>query len=143
MRPRIDIVALADDTNMSDILQTAIQYRYSRIPIFHKDIDNIVGMVICKDLLAKAIDIQQKTSSNTSSNTSSSISSSSDSSQGRISELTAAEIMEATYFIPETMTLWTAMQELRKRRLQMAIVVDEYGGTAGLVTFEDILEQVL
>jgi CBS domain containing-hemolysin-like protein len=57
--------------------------------------------------------------------------------------LTAEDLMEPTYFIPETMTLWTALHELRKRRLHMAIVVDEYGGTAGLVTFEDILEQVL
>jgi CBS domain containing-hemolysin-like protein len=57
--------------------------------------------------------------------------------------LPAEDLRESTYFIPETMTLWAAMHELRKRRLQMAIVVDEYGGTAGLVTFEDILEQIV
>lgn len=51
--------------------------------------------------------------------------------------------MESTYYIPETMTAWDALQELRKRRLHMAIVVDEYGGTAGLVTLEDILEEVV
>ena len=50
--------------------------------------------------------------------------------------------MQPTYFIPESMSIWTALQEMRRRRLHMAIVVDEYGGTAGLVTFEDILEEV-
>ena len=51
--------------------------------------------------------------------------------------------MKPTYFIPETMTTWDALQEMRKRRLHMAVVVDEYGGTAGLVTLEDILEEVV
>jgi CBS domain containing-hemolysin-like protein len=50
--------------------------------------------------------------------------------------------MQPTYFIPETMTAWNALQEMRRRRIHMAIVVDEYGGTSGLVTFEDILEEV-
>jgi CBS domain containing-hemolysin-like protein len=52
-------------------------------------------------------------------------------------------MMEKTYFIPETMSTWDALQEMRKRRLHMAIVVDEYGGTAGLVTLEDLLEEVV
>ena len=51
--------------------------------------------------------------------------------------------MQPTYFIPETMKAWTALQEMKRRRIHMAIVVDEYGGTSGLVTFEDILEEVV
>jgi CBS domain containing-hemolysin-like protein len=57
--------------------------------------------------------------------------------------LSASKLLEPTYYIPETMSCWNALQEMRKRRLHMAIVVDEYGGTAGLVTFEDILEEVV
>ncbi len=57
--------------------------------------------------------------------------------------MTATQLMQKTYFIPETMNAWNALQEMRRRRIHMAIVVDEYGGTSGLVTFEDILEEVL
>ena len=57
--------------------------------------------------------------------------------------LTAKDIMQPTYFIPETMSTWNALQALQRRRMQLAIVVDEYGGTSGLVTFEDILEEVV
>uniref|UniRef100_A0A7S2FGG7 CBS domain-containing protein n=1 Tax=Octactis speculum TaxID=3111310 RepID=A0A7S2FGG7_9STRA len=56
---------------------------------------------------------------------------------------TVSEIMEPTYFVPETMVVQRVLEEMRKRRLHMAIVVDEYGGTAGLVTLEDILEEVV
>jgi Mg2+/Co2+ transporter CorB len=54
----------------------------------------------------------------------------------------ACDLMQPAYFIPETMKTWKALQEMKQRRVHMAIVVDEYGGTAGLVTFEDILEEV-
>lgn len=58
-------------------------------------------------------------------------------------DLTAKDLMEKPYFIPETMSCWNALQEMRRRRVHIAIVVDEYGGTSGLVTFEDILEEVV
>jgi CBS domain containing-hemolysin-like protein len=63
--------------------------------------------------------------------------------QERWASLTVADFMEKTYFIPESMSCWVALQELRRRRIHMAIVVDEYGGTAGLVTLEDLLEEVV
>ena len=57
-------------------------------------------------------------------------------------QLTAKDLMEKTYFVPETMSALSALEEMQRRRVHMAVVVDEYGGTAGLVTFEDILEEV-
>ena len=63
--------------------------------------------------------------------------------QEQWANLTAADFLEPTYFIPETMSCWAALQEMRRRRLHLAVVVDEYGGTAGLVTLEDLLEEVV
>ena len=59
------------------------------------------------------------------------------------SSLTAQSFLERTYFVPESMTCWVALQEMRKNRIHLAIVVDEYGGTAGLVSLEDLLEEVV
>ena len=59
------------------------------------------------------------------------------------SSMTVRDFIEPTYYIPETMTCWAALQEMRKKRIHLAVVVDEYGGTAGLVTFEDLLEEVV
>ena len=63
--------------------------------------------------------------------------------QEQWSSLTAQSFLERTYFVPETMSCWVALQEMRKNRIHLAIVVDEYGGTAGLVSLEDLLEEVV
>jgi len=133
MQPRIDMVAVPEDATAMEILKTFMDTKYSRIPVYKESIDNIVGVIFSKDLLfsmelptnvhdqelllPKMGDAWVK--------------------------LSAKEMMEDTYFIPETMTTWNALQEMRKRRVHLAIVVDEYGGTSGLVTFEDILEEVV
>lgn len=134
MQPRIDIVAVSEDTSATEILKTFMSTKYSRIPVYKESVDNIVGVVFSKDLLfsmelptftlANGVVPLPKMNSNW-------------------ATLSAAQMMEPTYFIPETMTTWNALQEMRKRRVHMAIVVDEYGGTSGLVTFEDILEEVV
>ena len=135
MQPRVDMIALPESASATEILNLAISTKYSRIPIFRGDIDNIVGVVFTKDLLdfmnipndAFTRDLikfrpQMKE---------------------EWTETNATQLMKPTYFIPETMNTWNALQEMRRRRLHLAIVVDEYGGTAGLVTFEDILEEVV
>jgi CBS domain containing-hemolysin-like protein len=180
MRPRVEIVAVSMDANATEILQTAIRTRYSRIPVYRGDIDNIVGILFSKDLLEYietpqyADSLSTSTSSISNSNSDSNSNSNSLSSvvpndagmdstsikrysqslatvgstrQPKLSALwqglTASKMLEKTYYIPETMSCWNALQEMRKRRSHMAVVVDEYGGTSGLVTFEDLLEEVV
>ena len=144
MKPRVDIVGVSETDSASDILKIVVENRYSRIPVYKGDVDNVVGIVYSKDLL----EVFSRTLVGDEHDLGSPIAKSSsniDTSEKHVTwkDLTAELIMEPTYFIPETMTAWTALQEMRKRRLHMAIVVDEYGGTAGLVTFEDILEEVV
>ena len=132
MQPRVDIVAVAEGTSATDILKAAIRTKYSRIPVYKGDIDNIVGVLFVKDLLDYMNIPDEKQEYKV---------------RPQMNEmwgaLNATSLMEPTYFIPETMTVWTALQEMRKRRIHVAIIVDEYGGTSGLVTFEDILEEVV
>jgi CBS domain containing-hemolysin-like protein len=143
MQPRVDIIALPEEASATQILQTAVQTKYSRIPVYRGDIDHIIGIVFSKDLL-DYINIKSSPFNNT---TNSQSLSSQFEFRPHLADdwtvLSAIELLEPTYYIPETMSCWNALQEMRKRRLHMAIVVDEYGGTSGLVTFEDILEEVV
>ena len=105
--------------------------KYSRIPVYKKDIDDIVGVLFTKDLL----DFMELPSSDIPENDDAFINF-----RPRMKDswgsLTASVIMEQTFFVPEKMSTWDALQAMRKRRVHMAIVVDEYGGTSGLVSFE-------
>lgn len=126
MRPRVDIVAVPVTLPAADILRAAVSSRYSRMPVFEGDVDHVVGVVFAKDLLDFVA---------------------AEGAPGAVAPdwaaRTARDLMEPAYFVPETMSCWAALQEMRKRRTHMAIVVDEYGGTGGLVTFEDLLEEVV
>lgn len=136
MQPRVDIVAVSEDALATDILETVVSTKYSRIPVFRGDVDNIVGVIFGKDLLDHVSLPEVGSSKND-------LHKFRPQMKEQWVSLNASTLMEPTYFIPETMTTWNALQELRRRRLHMAIVVDEYGGTSGLVTFEDILEEVV
>lgn len=124
MRHRVDVLALPQTASLSDIIEVAVDSRYSRIPVYGRDIDHIVGVIFTKDLLQHLHNM-------------------SDTSGKQTQQLTATQLMQPAFFIPETMSCWDALQEMKRRRSHMFIVVDEYGGTAGLVTFEDILEEVV
>lgn len=132
MCPRIDMLALPKETSVTELLRIARDERYSRVPIYEGDIDNIQGIVILRDLLnlieLPSVGAQDGSSAHLA---------------AQWQTICAGDLMVPTYFIPETMSTYSAMQELRLRSKHMAIVVDEYGGTAGLVTFEDILEEVV
>ena len=128
MQPRVDIVALPESATATQILEAAVRTKYSRIPVYRGDIDNIVGVVFSKDLLDFIRVSEQDKVPHLADDW---------------KELTASKLVENTYYIPETMSCSSAMQEMKKRRIHMAIVVDEYGGTSGLITFEDILEEVV
>lgn len=117
MTPRVDMM-LAEDVDT--VRQTVDRMRgtgYSRLPVYHEDIDCIVGIVHFKDLVAPLMD-------------------------GKESEPVAEYAYEAM-FVPETKDLFPLLTEMQTNRQQMAIVVDEYGGTGGLITVEDIVEEVV
>lgn len=120
MCPRVDMVTLSVDHTLADFLRLEESSHYSRMPVFDATIDNIVGVAMAKSLLRY---LSLETS--------------------LLDSTKVAEIIDPAFFVPESMSVWIALEEMRKRRLHMAIVVDEYGGTAGLVTLEDILEEVV
>ena len=115
MVPRTEIVAVADDTPVSELLVTARSHRFSRFPVYQEDLDHVIGLVHVKDLVG--VD--------------------------RASHAKARDVMRKVPLMPETMRLDQALTEFRRQRVQAAIVLDEFGGTAGLVTLEDVLEQLV
>lgn len=117
MTHRTDVVAAdVNDTTLEEFLALAIENGRSRVPLYDEDIDNIVGIVYVKDLLQYV---------------------------GKEVKGTLKSIMREPYFVPETKACGELFKEMRLQRIQMAVVVDEYGGTAGIVTLEDIVEAVM
>jgi CBS domain containing-hemolysin-like protein len=117
MTPRPDIVAIRADATVDDLRRLVQEQEYSRLPVFTENLDNIVGLVVVKDLI-QMMDPP--------------------SGQRRVSE-----IMRPAAFVPETKLLTDVLREFQTGRFQLAIVVDEYGGTAGLVTVEDVVEELV
>lgn len=116
MTHRTDIYAIDIDQNLNDLIEELDEYKYSRIPIYEESVDEIKGILYLKDLLKylKSKDnIELKT------------------------------IIHPAYFVAQSKTINEVFKELQKNNNQMAIVLDEYGGTAGLVTMEDILEELV
>ncbi|WIV10697.1 hemolysin family protein [Proteiniborus sp. MB09-C3] len=120
MVPRIDIVAISEDSNLREALNIVITYGHSRIPVYKDTIDNIVGILYAKDILPFASLNDQ-----------------------RFDEKKVTEIMRLAYYVPETKNVNQLLKELQQQKVHMAIVLDEYGGTEGLVTIEDILEEIV
>lgn len=117
MVPRIDVAAVPVDAPMTAALDVILKNGHSRIPVYKGSIDNIVGILYAKDLLHYLRD-------------------------GR-TDVPLDRILRAAYFIPESKKVDELLQELQQRRVHMAVVVDEYGGTAGIVTIEDLLEEIV
>ena len=116
MVPRTDMIVLRADASIDEALETIVKAGYSRIPLYEGDTDNIVGVLYAKDLL-------KRTRSPNGSKVSS---------MGR-----------APLFVPEQKKVADLLREMQLQRIHMAIVVDEYGGTAGLVTIEDVIEEIV
>jgi len=114
MIPRTEIVAVPDDTPIAGLYEMAKLHPFTRYPVYRGDLDHVVGLVHLKDLVSR------------------------DPRGG-----TAAHVMRAVPIVPETMRLDQALAEFRRQRTQLAIVVDEFGGTAGLITVEDIVEELV
>ncbi len=117
MSPRIDIQGLDEKATLLEATNALLSTGYSRAPIYKESIDNITGVVYIKDLLSAWRD-------------------------GRSNE-TVKQFLREPYFIPEATKLDDLLAEMQARRIHMAIVVDEYGGTAGVVTIEDIVEEIV
>ncbi len=115
MIPRTDIIALADDTRIPEILELAREEGFTRYPVYRNTIDNIVGVLIIYDILKKDCS----------------------------NEMCAGDIMHEPLFAPENTDLDVLLKDMQKKQKSMAIIVDSYGGTAGLITMEDILEEIV
>ncbi len=117
MVPRTDMVCCPADATLSDFLALIINSGHSRVPLFLGTTDKIVGVVYAKDLLRN---------------------------WGASNEtLVLTDVMRTPYFIPETKRIEDLLRDFRSLRVHMAIVVDEYGGTSGLITIEDLLEEIV
>lgn len=117
MVPRTDMVTFMGDFRVADAMEVVILNGYSRIPACGDGIDDIIGVVHAKDLMRAERD--------------------------GLEDRTVAELARPAHFVPETKKVSVLLREMQKERFHMAIVVDEYGGTAGLVTLEDIIEELL
>lgn len=134
MIPRTDMVRLAADTTLEESLETVVAAGHSRIPIYEERIDNIIGILYAKDLLAfwqRAVKQKEP-----------------DGGRAQVPELQEKQfdlraLIRPPTFAPETKKVSELLREFKQQRTHMAIVVDEYGGTAGLVTIEDVLEEIV
>lgn len=116
MTPRPDIVAIRAEATLAELRTFFHEQEYSRIPVFRESLDNILGFVFVKDLIKRQDDPPT-------------------------TPVTA--LMRPAYFVPETKRVPELLREFQRKQVQSAIVVDEYGGTAGLVSLEDLLEEIV
>lgn len=139
MTPRVDIEAVEQNTTLSELLSVAMQTRYSRIPVYSEDIDNVVGIVLTRELLGfcnLGEDCEKPADD---------IHKSYDLTAEQLRKTNVAELMENVegQFVPESMRAMNALKLMRQSRVHMLFVVDEYGGTSGIITLEDILETLV
>ncbi len=113
---RTEVYAIDIQSNIEDILSELKEYKYSRIPVYEENIDNIVGVLFIKDLLAYAYTKK---------------------------EVKIKKIMRPVYFVSESKPINEFFKEMQRDKQQLAIVLDEYGGTAGIITMEDIIEELV
>jgi len=117
MTPRVDMVCVERGATLEKLTRLAAEQKFSRFPVIDVKIDNVVGIAHIKDLLGSV--------------------------GGDSGKKSAADIMAPPFFVPETKRVSSLLRDFQSNKLQMAIVVDEYGGTAGLITLEDILEEIV
>jgi magnesium and cobalt transporter len=117
MVPRIDVVSISLDTPVPEIVTIISDCGHSRFPVYHDTVDNIVGMLYAKDLLHYMVKEE--------------------------SEIDLEKLIRPAYFVPESKKLDSLLREFQRRRVHIAVVVDEYGGTSGIVCLEDIIEEIV
>jgi CBS domain containing-hemolysin-like protein len=117
MTPRVDIACIRKDATMDELRKLVIREKHSRIPVYKERVDNIDGVVLAKDLIEYSDDKHKKSP--------------------------IQPIVRPVYFVPESMKVAELLKEFQKRKQKLAIVVDEHGGISGLVTMEDLVEEIV
>ena len=117
MIPRVDTVAVDSKTNLKQLVSIVVKAGHSRLPVYKETIDNIIGILYVKDLIRLLV--------------------------GQSKKFQLTKILHTPFFVPETMPLKELLYEFRNRKSHLAIVVDEYGGVGGIITMEDILEEIV
>jgi CBS domain containing-hemolysin-like protein len=120
MTPRLDMTAVAKDTSVREALETAIQSGHARLPVYEGSLDNVIGVVHIRDLV-RDLDYGEKFAD----------------------EMVLEELIEPTLHVPESKNVDDLLTEMRAERLRMVIVIDEFGTTEGLVTMEDLTEEIV
>ena len=117
MSPRMDLTAISTEASIGDVMRMILQSGFTRIPLYEESVDRVIGVIYAKDLLAylQAGDLQPN----------------------------LTEIARPPYFVPETKRANELLADMRHDQVHMAIAVDEYGGTAGVITVEDLLEEIV
>lgn len=116
MKPRIDVRALEIGATFADVKQTVVESGFSRIPVYHENLDDIRGILYVKDLLPHL---------------------------GADTDFNWQQLLRPAYFVPEHKKINDLLEDFQKRKIHIAVVVDEYGGTLGIVSLEDILEEIV
>ena len=116
MVPRIDIDFIASDTTQEELFASILNSGHSRLPVYTDSIDNVIGVLYVKDIIKCMAEKK---------------------------EIDLQKIVRKAYFVPETKRIDTLLREFKRRHLHIAIAIDEYGGIAGLVTMEDIIEEIV
>jgi CBS domain containing-hemolysin-like protein len=117
MTPRVDMICIRTDATIEKLRDLVIKEKHSRIPVYKGRVDNIEGIILAKDLLEYSDESHKKSS--------------------------IEELIRPVHFVPESMKVSELLKELQKRRQKLAIVVDEHGGVSGLVTMEDLVEEIV
>ena len=117
MVPRLDMVAIEAGISVKQAADTIVEHGHSRLPVYMETIDDVLGILYVRDLLAAIADPEDDSS--------------------------VRDLTRPAFIVPETKRVDELLEEFRQRRMQIAIVVDEYGGTEGLVTMEDVLEEIV
>lgn len=118
MIPRPDIICAEQDSTLSEIAELIIQHGHSRIPIYRDNRDHMVGVVHAKDVLGPLLKPES-------------------------GQPALAGIMRPVHFVPETTNLKSLLHDMQSRKIHLVVALDEYGGTAGMLTMEDVLEQIV
>lgn len=120
MTPLVDVVAIDASSSLVDFHHLWVTHQYSRVPVFEQRVDNIMGIAYAMDLL----DYVQKGET--------------------LESITVGDLAhKPAYFVPDSMSVWNLLREFRIRKVHMAVVLNEYGGTVGLVTLEDVVEEIV
>ncbi|MFK7970086.1 MAG: gliding motility-associated protein GldE [Bacteroidia bacterium] len=120
MKARVDVVAIDRECNLEEVIEIINEHKYSRMPVYEESLDDIKGILHVKSLLPLLKDYQD----------------------GRLHDVNWEDLLSEPYFVPESKKIDDLLEELKTRRLHFAVIADEFGGTLGIVTLEDIIEEI-